>query len=217
MKFAYGKQVRDTLAELVDPKIAALVVIDIQNDFCSPDGLFAKAGRDMSLVAANAPKMIEFVQAAQRAGILTVFVRQNTLPNGLSDSPAWLRLKLRDGKSPEYGTPGTWGWQLCDGLQVRTQDIVIDKFRPDAFVRTELDLVLRANGIETTVIVGANTEGCVESTVRSACHHDYYTVIVEDCVASSLPRFHETSLALMKNRFVVRPAREILEHWPARS
>ncbi|ETX31019.1 cysteine hydrolase family protein [Roseivivax isoporae] len=205
-----GKIVRQTLEEILIPAQTALVVIDIQNDFFAPDGVFARAGRDMALAEAHLPIMVDVVRRAQASDIMTVFVRQVTLPGGAGDSPAWLRLKLRDGKSPDYTLPGSWGAEFCDGIAPRPEDPVVDKMRPDAFHRTALDLILRANGIDTVVCLGANTEGCVESTVRSAAHHDYYTVVVEDAVASSNTAYHEASLALMRNRFVVAQSAELL-------
>jgi nicotinamidase-related amidase len=216
MKTAYGKSIRETLPELLGNEHTALLVVDVQNDFCSPDGLFAKAGRDLSLLERNLPHMLALVAAAQASDVLTVFIRQTTLPGGLSDSPAWLRLKLRDGKSAEYTIAHSWGWQLVDGLSVRPHDPVIDKYRPDAFHRTALDLILRSNAIETTVLIGCNTEGCVESTARAACHHDYYVVVAEDGVASSLPELHEASLRFLRNRFAVAPAQQIAALWSAR-
>lgn len=207
----HGKTVRQTLDEILVPASTALVVIDIQNDFFHDDGVFAQAGRDMSLAQAHLPNMRQLISRWQDLGLFTVFVRQVTLPEGRGDSPAWLRLKVRDGKSPNYTLKGSWGARLCDGIEPREQDPVVEKLRPDAFLGTSLDLLLKANGIDTTVIIGANTEGCVESTVRSSAHHDYYTVVAEDAVASSNAQFHDASLALMKNRFVVAPAAQILD------
>ena len=210
MRIHNGKVIRETLDEILDPSRTAVIAIDIQNDFFAPEGVFAKAGRDMELASARLPAMVELIGAAQRIGVMTVFVRQLTLPDSKGDSPAWLRLKLRDGKSPDYTLPGSWGAAFCDGIAPRQGDPVIDKMRPDAFHRTALDLLLQANDIDTVVCLGANTEGCVESTVRSAAHHDYYTVVAEDAVASSNVAYHEASLALMRNRFVTAPAADIL-------
>jgi len=205
-----GKLIKETLQEMLDPARTAVIAIDIQNDFFAPEGVFARAGRDMGLANGQLPVMVDLIRKAQDLGVMTVFVRQVTLPDSQGDSPAWLRLKLRDGKSPDYTLPGSWGAAFCDGIIPRAQDPVIDKMRPDAFHKTALDLVLRANGIETVVFLGANTEGCVESTVRSAAHHDYYTIVAEDAVASSNAAYHDASLALMRNRFMLAPSEEIL-------
>lgn len=206
----HGKEVRQSLEEVLDPRRTAVIAIDIQNDFFADGGVFASAGRDMGLARERLPNMVRLMRSAQEAGLFTVFVRQVTLPGGAGDSPAWLRLKVRDGKSPDYTLPGSWGAAFCEGIEPRAQDPVVEKLRPDAFHRTNLDLILRANGIDTAVFLGANTEGCVESTVRSSAHHDYYTVVAEDAVASSNGAYHEASLALMRNRFLVAPVDTIL-------
>ncbi|HDZ46410.1 hypothetical protein LCGC14_0087140 [marine sediment metagenome] len=206
----HGKRVRQTLEEILIPEKSALVIIDIQNDFFDAEGIFAQAGRDMALAQARLPTMRKLISEWQSLDLLTVFVRQITLPNGRGDSSAWLRLKVRDGKSPDYTLRGSWGAKFCEGVEPREQDPIIEKLRPDAFLGTSLDMVLKANNIDTTVIIGANTEGCVESTVRSSAHHDYYTIVAEDAVASSNAHFHDASLAFMKNRFLVEPASHIL-------
>jgi nicotinamidase-related amidase len=204
--------IRETLEEILDPVKTAVIAIDIQNDFFDHKGVFAQSGRDMSLADQRLPVMLDFVRNVQDMGVMMIFVRQVTLRDNKGDSPAWLRLKLRDGKSPDYTLPGSWGGAFCDGITPRDADPIIEKMRPDAFHKTALDLVLRANDIDTVVFLGANTEGCVESSVRSAAHHDYYTVVIEDAVASSNVAYHDASLALMRNRFVVAPAQDILTY-----
>ena len=166
MRTINGVIVRDSLAELVDPKVAALVVIDVQNDFCHDEGHFARHGKDLKSIQAIVPGVVRFVSQAQALGVRAFFVRQTTLPNGRSDLPAWLRFKCRDGKSSDYTLRGSWGSRLVDGLTVGPNDWEIEKFRPDVFVGTSIDGLLRANGIESVVILGTTTEGCVESSVR---------------------------------------------------
>lgn len=205
--------VYDTLAELIDPAHTALVVVDVQNDFCHPEGHFARHGKNLSAIEERLPKVCAFVQEAQSLGIRTVFTHQTTLPDGKSDSPAWLRFKCRDGKSPDYTLRGTWGWKLVEGLEVGSQDLVVEKFRPDSFVQTNLDLLLRAHAVETVVILGFITEGCVESTVRAASYHDYYTVVVKDGVASTNPVLHEGSMRLFEARYPLHEMADILEVW----
>lgn len=211
MKEIMGRQVRDTLEEILDPASTAILAIDIQNDFCHPDGHFARYGKDVRPITAAVPRMVAFVADCQAIGLPGVFVRQSTLPEGRSDSPAWLRFKTRDGKSSEYTLEGSWGQQLVDGLTPGPKDWVVDKFRPDGFLNTSLDLTLRANGIETLVILGTTTEGCVESTVRAASYHDYYVVVVGDAVASPNPELHEGSLRLFRARYPTHTCAEILD------
>jgi ureidoacrylate peracid hydrolase len=201
VKTILGREVLDTLEELVDPRWTAVLAIDIQNDFCSPNGHFARYGKDVGRMAPAVSRMVEFVGRAQVLGMRTIFLRQASLPDGRMDSPAWLRFKTRDGKAPDYALQGSWGWQFVDGLAVRPQDWVIEKFRPDGFIGTHLDHVLRTQGIQSVIVVGTITEGCVESTVRAASYHDYYVVVVEDAVASPNAELHDGSLRFLRARY----------------
>ena len=142
-----------------------------------------------------------------------IYARQLTLPGGLSDSPAWLRFKCRDGKSPEYTLKGSWGAEFVEGLEPRDGEAVIDKFRPDAFLHTQLDQLLRAAGIRSLVILGTTTEGCVESTIRGASYHDYYVVVARDLLSSPNQTLHEGSMRLIEARYPSATSDEILAAW----
>ncbi len=213
MRQIMGVSVLDTLEELVDPAHTALLVIDLQNDFCHPQGHFARHGRDMTLMGERLPTMVETVQAAQALGVFTVLVRQETLPDGRSDSPAWLRFKTRDGKTSEYTLPGSWGWAFVDGVDPAPGDRIVTKYRPDAFVRTDLEKVLQEKGIQTVVVLGCTTEGCVESSVRGASYRDFYVVVVEDAVATNDRALHEGSMRLMKARYPMVASADLLDLW----
>ena len=213
MKTINGVEVRDTLDEILRPAHSALLVVDVQNDFCHPDGHFAKHGKALGSIQAMLPALVSFVGAAQQLGIFTVFICQQTLQHGRSDSPAWLRFKCRDGKSPEYTLKGSWGAELVDGLAPAVADVTVEKFRPDAFVKTALDAILRSQQIESLVILGTTTEGCVESTVRGASYHDYYVVPVTDLIAGTNPALHRNSLQFMSARYPVATSKEVLGAW----
>lgn len=211
MREIQGRLVLDTLEELVDPRHTALVAIDIQNDFCHADGHFARAGKPVAHMQPAVQRMKDLVAAAQSLGVRVYFLRQLTLPDGKSDSPAWLRFKTRDGKAPDYARPGTFGSELVQGLVPGPGDCVVDKFRPDGFLGTTLDMLLRAQRIETVVLLGTTTEGCVESTVRAASYHDYYVVVASDAVASPNIRLHENSLEFFKARYPLHTTDEIIQ------
>jgi len=211
-----GIAIRDTLAEVVAPPVA-VVAIDVQNDFCHPEGHFARHGKDIGSALAALPALVAFVEAAQARGIPCVFVKQRSEPEGRSDSPAWLRLKTRDGKSPDYTLPDSWGAALVDGLVPRPQDVVVEKYRPDAFLNTPLDALLRARGLESLIFVGTTTEGCLESSVRSASYRDYYVSVVEELVFSPNAVLHEGSMRLMRHRYPVANAAAVLAAWGSTS
>jgi ureidoacrylate peracid hydrolase len=215
MKTINGVEVFDTLEEIAALPHTALVVVDMQNDFCHPEGHYGRHGKDLAAISAAVPRVVDFVTRAQDAGVFTLFIRQLTLPHGRSDSPAWLRFKCRDGKSPEYTLPGTWGSEFVDGLRPRATDVVVDKFRPDAFVRTTLDTILRSQRIQSLVVIGTATEGCVESTIRGASYHDYYVVTVPELTCSPNPVLHENSLQLVRARYPVATPAQLLSAWGA--
>jgi len=213
MRNIHGIPVLDTLGELADPRHAAVVVVDMQNDFCHPEGHFPRNGKDVSAIIASVDPLVEFVRAAQARGVMVAFIRQLTLPHGMSDSPAWLRFKCRDGKSPEYTLKDTWGAELVEGLVPGPRDVVVEKFRPDAFVRTPLDGILRARGIQTLIVVRNSTEGCVESTIRGGSYHDYYIVAVMDLISSTNLEMHQGSQRLVRARYPHADAKEVIAAW----
>ena len=90
---------------------------------------------------------------------------------------------------------------------------VVRKHRSSAFWGTDLEMLLRSNGIKTVVIGGCTTEGCVESTARDALFNDLYVVIAVDCVASDDREQHDASLLLMRHRFDMATADEIASVW----
>jgi nicotinamidase-related amidase len=215
MKTIRGHAVCETLDELIDPVRAALLVIDVQNDFVHPDGLFAVAGKSLTTSRKALERIARLADAARRLGIALFFIQQTTPLNGRGDTPPFLRFKMRDDKSPDYTLEGSWGWQLAEELKVGPGDCIVRKFRSDAFLWTNLDQLLRASRIETVIATGVITEGCVESTVRSAGYHDYYVVVAEDCVASPNADLHEGSMRLMRSRYVVTDSDTIIAGWQA--
>ncbi|MCD2514461.1 cysteine hydrolase family protein [Comamonas endophytica] len=203
----------DQIPEIIDPRHTALLVVDVQNDFYHPDGLYSKNGKRMQQTYGTLPGIVDLVKFAQDRNIMVVFLQQITLPHGRSDSPSWMRLKCRDGKNPEYTLKNSWGAQLAQGLEPTPNDVVIEKFRSDAFVKTQLDAVLDTQGIRSLVVVGTSTEGCVESSIRGASYHDYYVVAVEDLICSTNPELHQGSMNFIKARYPVCRSEEIRKIW----
>ena len=215
-----GKQVFTTLDELVDPAHAALLVVDMQRDFCTPGGAFDKLGVDISMYPPMVPRLARLVDGARAAGVPVFYVQMTVLPGRISDSPAQIRFNLRlhlgsDGviEPLDYTPDGSEGQQIIPELAPRDGDVVVKKYRSSAFWGTNLDMLLRANGIKTCVVSGCTTEGCVESTARDAMFGDYYVVIPEDCVASDDRAQHDASLLLMRHRFDLASSDAILGVW----
>ncbi|MEP6811981.1 MAG: isochorismatase family cysteine hydrolase [Actinomycetota bacterium] len=219
-----GKQVFTELSELVDPAHTALVVVDMQRDFCVPGWAFDRLGVDISMYPPLIPRLARLIEGARAAQLPVVYIQMTVLPNGASDSPAQLRFNLRlhlashaDVEPLQYTADGSEGQGIIDELAPHEGDLIVKKYRSSGFWGTNLDLLLRSNGIRSVVMTGCTTEGCVESTARDALFNDYYVVIAEDCVASDDREQHEASLLLMRHRFDIACADEILGIWAGRA
>jgi nicotinamidase-related amidase len=215
MRQVNGQLVCENLAEVVDPRRSALLVVDVQNDYCTPRGVLDQEGGDISMTQAVVPNVIEMVDAARRHGVPVVWVQQTWLPGGTSDSPSWIYMKRRNGLHRDRCVDGTWGQQFVDGLRPQGDEPIVKKHRSSGFVGTNLDLILRSRRIETTVVIGVMTEGCVESTARDAAFYDYYVVLTPDCMASDVLAWHQASLLTMGGRHDIVPGSEILRLWEA--
>jgi nicotinamidase-related amidase len=217
-----NKQVPTTLEELVDPKRTALILVDIQNDYCAPGGKYDQGGKDMSMYPTMIEKTAKLIEEAHQSGTLVVYIQNTNLADYRSDSVAYLRFKIlirnvepEDLLKTEHAIEGTWGHQIVEHLAPRPNDLVIRKHRSSAFIDTRLDLILRSNNIQTVLITGVVTEGCVESTARDASFKDYIVVLVENCIGSGNHHLHEASMAVMRNRFDVTTSDEIIKVWHA--
>ncbi|HEV8194212.1 MAG TPA: isochorismatase family cysteine hydrolase [Ktedonobacterales bacterium] len=215
-----GKQVYTTLEELADPAHTALVVVDMQHDFCEPGGAFDQLGIDLAMYPPMIPRLGKLISAARDVGVPVVYIQMTVLPGRRSESPAQIRFNLRmhlesHGTAAPllYTIEGTPGQAIISALAPELGDLIVRKYRSSGFWGTNLDMLLRSNGIETIIMTGCTTEGCVESTARDALFNDYYVVVAEDCVASDDRRQHEASLLLMRHRFDVVESSAIVGVW----
>jgi nicotinamidase-related amidase len=213
MREIYGHAVCETIEEVLNPEWTAVLPIDLQNDFVHPDGCVAQGGADISAMLELVPRCVEFLSDIRQLGITIIHVRIVDLPDGASDSPAWLRSKGLMTGVTAFAVEGTWGAEFAEGCEPHPGELVVTKHRSSAFTRTNLDLLLRANGIQTVVLVGEQTPGCVEATYRDAAYHDYYNVLVEDCVAGRDRELHAASVKIQKARHDVIRAEDALAIW----
>ena len=219
-----GKQVFTDLSEIVDPTHTALLIIDMQRDFCCAGGSFDRLGVDLSMYPPVIDRIGELLDAARQSGVLPVFIQMTVLPNRASESPAQIRfnLRLHDGHHGQaeplaYTVDGSEGQKFVPGLEPQEGELVVKKYRSSAFWGTNLALLLRSNGIKSVVVSGCTTEGCVESTARDAMFSDYYVVLATNAVASDDKRQHDASMYLMAHRFDLATSEDIRKHWPARN
>jgi ureidoacrylate peracid hydrolase len=207
-----------TLPDKVRPQHTAILLVDVQNDFCAEGGAMHREGRDVSLVQAMVPRLSNFIDAARAAGVKCVWIRNvyNTGPNWYL-SEVWLEQakRRRNGAYVQYPVCEAGAWN-GDFYLVRPQpdEAIVTKHRYGAFESTDLDLVLRSMGIRTVIMTGIATNVCVETTARQAFLRDYYVVFTSDCTATFTQREHDATLHNIDQFFgqVVR-AEEVMACW----
>ena len=183
------------LAEWIAPSRTALVIIDIQVDFASPDGVLGQAGVDMTTVEPAIAAAERLAEIARAAGTAVVFVGLQT--EAALDSPVWRERMRRLGSDPcEESSVCRAGQRGADfvGPLPGPGELVISKIRYSGFFGTNLDAGLRALGVDTLLVCGLTTECCIDSTVRDAFHHDYHVFVVSDACGAYDPGVHEASL-----------------------
>jgi ureidoacrylate peracid hydrolase len=187
-----------------DPQRSAVIVVDMQNDFGSPGGMFAVAGIDIGGIAAVAEALPPVLKAARDAGIPVVYLKMEHAPDlsdvGPADAPHRIKhepMGVGDGRTL---IRDTWNTQILDSLTPEPGDHVVSKHRYSGFFETELDDVLRSLGAKYLIVTGCTTSICVESTVRDAMFRDYSCLVLGDCTAEPIGT-HESSLKVIETLF----------------
>jgi ureidoacrylate peracid hydrolase len=199
-----------TFAEKVDPNHTALIVIDMQNEFCSPDGYVAKQGWDITPMQSMAEQLKKFIDAA-RKHVKVIHIRGQYEPAFM---PVAMVERLHRLNIPPYCQPRTKGVEFYPGFEPAPGEILITKRMFSAFAHTELDYLLRNIEVKTVVLTGTFTNVCVDSTARDAYFHNYYVILVDDLTACPDPELHRATLETLGHFFgVVVKSRELLSTW----
>ena len=203
---------RVSLEEKVDPASAAVLVVDMQNDFCDAAGAVMQlGGRDVGLIRDMIPRLGDFVGAARTAGVRVLFITGIYDEVYISDVQ-WLLADARGSLCHE----GTWGAEVVPELKPRVGEVVVRKHRYSGFVDTDLDLLLRSRGVRSLIMTGVATSVCVDTTARDGFMRDYHVVYVEDCMSNAWPTddMHRATLDIARRFFgmVVRST-EIMAIW----
>lgn len=195
----------------LDPARAALIVVDMQNGYCSPGGYFSHLGVDLSATASVYPAIQRALDAAHSSGIQVIWL-QNGWDGAQKEAGGEGSVNQRKGNSlklmrarPELAgqllTKGTWDYAFVDALQPSADDIVLPKPRYSGFTSTALDSMLRSRGIDTLLVCGTATNVCVESTIRDAFFHEYFPVLVRDACFQAGPAFIQEATVYNVERF----------------
>ena len=194
------------------PGKAALVVVDVQNDFAADKGFFAHIGADVKTIQRNAiPPLLRLIEGARAAGVLVVFI-QAIYDEAYRSAPMNERYLRRNvGFWPCL--TGTWGAEFFAVRPLPGDEVVI-KHRYSGFIGTELDAVLKRNGIQSLLMTGISTDTCVESTSRDGYFMDYYVTLVEDCCGAFDAEDHNSAIKRFARDYgIIVTSDDLLAAW----
>ena len=197
----------------LDARRTALLVIDVQHDFCHRDGFFAHFGFDVTPCAEVTARIAPVVASARRRGMQVVWTMStNADPPVHRLKPARFRCRGADERSADQFAPGSWGWRIVEELEPEPSELVVQKPRYDAFLHTQLEDELRARAISTVVVTGVITNCCVDTTARSAFMRGLDVLVLEDCVATFAEErdLHDASLRNLEQLFAVVADSQVL-------
>jgi len=179
-------------------KKTALLVVDMQNDFLSPEAALFVAGGPSII-----PAVLKAVEIAREKGAFVVWVVREHHESGRDVE--YFRKHLYDGTTGPT-TNGSGGATLADGLVARPGEHKIVKSRFSAFFATNLDLVLRREGIDHIVVAGVQTPNCIRATAFDAIAHDYPSVaVLSDATAAQNEAIHSANLLDLRNVSIATP------------
>ena len=192
----------ERLKERVAPGRAAVLVIDMQNDFVSPKGRMAEFGFEVGCVRDTIPRIRGLLDACREHGfpVVHTLMINDIDQNAASWHAFW--------GAPAITLPGTWGAEHIEELRPLEGETVLVKYTYGAFTGTNLDTILRRRGIETVLVTGTDLNLCAGDTLHQAFAMGYHVVAVSDCLAcySRKGRPHaeqlgEMGLYLVENHF----------------
>lgn len=182
----------------LDPKRAALVVVDMINEFCKPGGKMVLPGYEVLV-----PHQLAVIAAARDAGAPVVWVRDSHRRN--------LRRDREMLKRTPHCVEDTWATEVIADLGAREDEFQVTKSRYSGFFQTDLDLLLKDMMIDQLIVFGVVTNICVRSTVHDAFFNGYEVVVPRDCCAATGPREQESTLYDIATHFgIVSDAQSVV-------
>ena len=199
------------LKDKLNPKHTALLVIDIQKDFCSSDGVLGNKGRDFRLIKQMMERLPLVIESAEKYNILTLYTQQVYNPE-----------KLNALQKEQYELDGklitcdikTNGYEFYE-INPPKQDTYI-KYNFNAFSNPNFQTRLKQSNIRTLIVTGVDTQFCVETAVRNGYDLGYKIVLVEDCIATNNKHIdmHNRTIDLVRNSYgVVIKSSELIKLW----
>ncbi len=180
------------------PGSAALVVVDMQNDYCNPQGVYPRNGLNCFDMGAVVPAAAAAVSISRTREIPVIYLRMawNTDARGFPIDAGLIIEQSRPFIRTEGLRRGTWGAEML--AEMPPPDYVVEKTRYSGFHNTALEALLRGLAIDTIYLAGVITNMCVEATARDAFHRDFRFVVLSDCVSGFSRKLHDASLETMQ-------------------
>ena len=196
----------------VAPEISAVLLVDLQNDFCHPNGAWKEIATDPDL-SKRVEAIQSFLPQARTRAVPVLFVR--TVYNAWTTSPP-IRQRWQQMGMDGLCTEGSWGAEFYQVLPQET-DRVVTKYRPSGFMETDLDLTLRAKDVQTVLIAGMGVWGGAFDTARDTVAKNYQVLLLDDCVGGGTPQERLTLIEIFRRYHAdVVESREVIEAWNAR-
>ena len=207
-----GREIPNTVEEILNPKHTVLVVHELLNDFISEGGASDNRGRRFDADRIIQP-VAELLAAARAKNVRVAYVRWTRFADGSTNSDPQRRNNPALSTRPPSNIEGTWGWEEPEAIKPMPGDWVLPKWRTDAFVSTQLDALMRWNGIKTMVIVGLGAEAGVLPTVTHASTLGFFAVAVEDAVVAADPAWQDLAIKFIGRSAMLKNHDEIIEIW----
>jgi nicotinamidase-related amidase len=205
----------------IDLERTAIIVVDMQNDFCHPDAWLASIGVDISAARTPIAPLAALLPRLREHDVPVIWLNWGNRPDKMNLSPSILHVYKPHGIGTGLGDPlpngapvleeGSWAAAVVDELPIEPQDICVSKYRMSGFWDTPLDSILRNLRVDTILFAGVNSDQCVLATLIDANCLGYDCVLLTDCAATTSPDFcAEATLYNVKQCFGFAASSEAL-------